>query len=253
MEWQYTPRDSEPYQNQSVFWRVIDEVIQGIRTRKYRPGSRLPTEKEFMDQLQISRGSVREAIKILSALGIVVIRRGEGTFVASADDAVIVDSVVYTMLMENTPPEETLEFRNQIDDMVLRLAAKKVTEEDIRELEDRIAEMRRAYQEGQLELVRKLDVQFHLRIVDFTRNSYIRKMMKGVYEFVAPEFVIKNPSREKYFDLAERSHEDIVRFLRTKDYDELEKSGYYQRSEVWYDYDHLQSEKTPQNSADRMP
>lgn len=248
MEWEYPPQHAQEHQTQSVFWRVIDEIIQGIRARRYKPGSRLPSEKEFMDRLQISRGSVREAIKVLSALGIVVIRRGEGTFVATADDALMVDSVVYTMLMENTPPQETLEFRNQIDDMVLRIAAQKVTQEEIQELEERIEEMHRLHDAGELELVREMDVQFHLRIVDFTRNSYIHKMVKGVYEFIAPEFVIKNPNKEEFFELAERSHQDIVRFLRTGDHSELEQN--YKRSEIWYDYEQLRNAALPAETSD---
>lgn len=64
--------------------RVQREVVQLILDRKLQPGAPLPTEAELMEDLGISRNSVREALKALQALDIVEIRHGYGTYVGRA-------------------------------------------------------------------------------------------------------------------------------------------------------------------------
>lgn len=228
--------ESAKYDNRSVYWRVINEIIDGIRERKYKPGDRLPTELELMKKTELSRGSVREAIKILSALGIVSIRRGEGTFISDADEMPALDSIGYTLLLYTASPEELLEFRYHIDDMVLRIVVGKITEENIQELEAIIEEAERAYAADDIERVKELDTQFHMKILDFTGNHYVKRAVGGSYEFFIPEFIKRNPNSQKFYEEAVKSHREIVEFFRTKDYSILESGHRYRNSEVYYEY-----------------
>ena len=83
------------YNYHSVYWDVIDLIIKDIRLHKYKPGDRLPTELELMEQTGLSRSSVREAIKVLSAMGVVRIQRGSGTFISDASSVVGLESITY--------------------------------------------------------------------------------------------------------------------------------------------------------------
>ena len=62
-----------------------------LLTKRVRPGDRLPAETELTRLLSVSRGSVREAMKILSALGIVEVRRGDGTYISKGGSEVMFD------------------------------------------------------------------------------------------------------------------------------------------------------------------
>lgn len=219
-----------------VYWRVIDEIVDGIKNKKYVSGCQIPTEPELMEQLRVSRGPVREAIKILSALGIVTIRRGEGTFVTEVDDMQTMDSVVYALLMAAVSYEEVLEFRYYIEDMLLRIAGEKASEEEIRELEELVEEAQKSYENNDRKRIQELDMQFHDRIVGLTKNRFIIKMVKGVYEFVNREMISKNPNVDKYYQEARASHLAIIEYLRTKDSRYIDKDVMYERSKICFDY-----------------
>ncbi len=70
--------------NKSVVERIIDEITNAIINGSLKPGDKLPTEMELCESLQVGRNSVREAIKILEAFGVVYIKRSEGTFISSS-------------------------------------------------------------------------------------------------------------------------------------------------------------------------
>lgn len=227
----------------SVYWRVIDKIIKGIKTRKYKPGTQIPTEKELMDEMGISRGSVREAIKALSALGIVTIRRGDGTYISQAEEIPPMDSVVYALLMANASLEDVLDFRFHVENMLLRVAADKVTPEDIRELESIIDQAQVAYEQNDIARVQELDMIFHMQVLEYTRNPFFIRMVSAVYEFAGREIISKNPNIGPYYLMSKESHLDDIKYLKTKDSSYIDKDTKYDRSKIWFEY---YSEKTPE-------
>jgi GntR family transcriptional repressor for pyruvate dehydrogenase complex len=70
--------------------RVAEQVVQAIRsyieTNALRPGDRLPPERVFIEQLGVSRSSVREALRVLSALSLIEVRHGDGMYVAAPSE-----------------------------------------------------------------------------------------------------------------------------------------------------------------------
>ena len=78
--------------------QIQREVMQLILDRKLRAGAPLPTEAELMEDLGVSRNSVREALKALQALDIVEIRHGYGTYVGEASLTPLVDGLTFRTL-----------------------------------------------------------------------------------------------------------------------------------------------------------
>ena len=68
-----------PIDNSSIVDKIIDRIVKAISTGQFKVGEKLPSEFELMEELNVGRNSLREAMKILSALGVVAIRRGDGT------------------------------------------------------------------------------------------------------------------------------------------------------------------------------
>ena len=74
---------------------IIQRITEALISGDLRPGDKIPTEQEFCDQLKIGRNTVREAIKVLIAFGVLEIRRSEGTFVVDHFSPKLMDSVLY--------------------------------------------------------------------------------------------------------------------------------------------------------------
>lgn len=210
--------------NRSVYWQVIDLIVGDIRSHKYKPGDRLPTEQELMEQSGLSRGSVREAIKVLSAIGVVNVCRGTGTFISDAGSVVGLESVAYSLLMERTPKKQILEFRKCIETMLYSIVAEKITEEELQLLDENISASYIAYNDRDIPELVALDQDFHMKIVSFSHNLYLEKLLQGVYEFFTEEFLSKNAYTLDEFTSSMRSHEEIIKYFRTKNPANLSES-----------------------------
>ena len=85
---------------------AVDSVIETIRnlllTKQLKRGDRLPNEIELTKKLSTSRGSIREAMKILSSFGIVEIKRGDGTYISHSTSNRLFDHLVFQMILSDT-------------------------------------------------------------------------------------------------------------------------------------------------------
>lgn len=69
--------------NTKAYENVLDRLKNYIKEEQLRPGDRLPSERVLVDQLQMSRSSIREGLRAIELLGLIETRRGEGTFLRS--------------------------------------------------------------------------------------------------------------------------------------------------------------------------
>ncbi|MBO5555707.1 MAG: FadR family transcriptional regulator [Oscillospiraceae bacterium] len=124
---------------------AVDFVVNTFRTalveRKLKAGDRLPSEGELAEALKVSRGTVREAMKILSSSGLVDVRRGNGTYVRPNDENVSMDSVLFAFLLAQPSRNEQVECRRYIERTIYELAIRNATEEDIAALEANYQEL----------------------------------------------------------------------------------------------------------------
>ncbi len=109
--------------------RIMAAVRDGLVKGDLVPGDRLPSETELIKQFGVGRTSVREAMRGLVALGVIEIRRGDGTFVANGDSLQMLNPVEFSLLLEGQS-KELLEFRRIIDLGCCSLVIQKATEAD---------------------------------------------------------------------------------------------------------------------------
>ena len=110
-----------------IIQRITDALIDGV----LKPGDKIPTELEFSEQLRIGRNSVREAVKVLCAFGVLEIKRSEGTFVVEQFNQNLLNPTVYGIILANKSFDELLEFKLTSLNSILYLAIQKATSEDI--------------------------------------------------------------------------------------------------------------------------
>lgn len=164
--------------NQTVVQKITNQLLQQLIDGKLLPGQRLPTEPEFAEQLGVGRNSLREAMKKLTALGIVTVRRGDGTFINAEPGSSSYEAMMYALITATATTEELLELREKTETDVLELAAAHCTETDILELENISDAYHQALREGNVDLAYELDISFHMRIAEAGRNRLMTRMFK---------------------------------------------------------------------------
>lgn len=115
-----------------IVQRISDALIDG----KLRPGDKIPTEQEFSERLGVGRNAVREAIKVLVSFGVLEIRRSEGTFVVEHYQLSLIDPMFYGLPLTDSSLHDVEEFKLGIYQMLLYLAIRNATDEEIVQLRD---------------------------------------------------------------------------------------------------------------------
>jgi len=155
-------------------------------------------------------------MKILSAMGVVDIRRGDGTYVCTKVKPSIFDSVIYSIMMESSSELEIIELRQTLDESVLSLALRKCSEEDIDRLQEKVHRMRELFSANELTKAAKLDFQFHMDLTDCAQNPFLSRIVRGVYKLFEGS-IEKNIRTEELFAMADQHHQEIVDCLRSRD------------------------------------
>lgn len=211
-----TSAQMQPASNRTVVENVLQQIRNAISVGRFKSGDRLPSEFELMEELGVSRNSLREAMKILSAIGIVEIRRGDGTYICTEIKPSFIDSVAYSILLGNSSAEELIEFRQTLDEDVLALAVRKCTDDDIAQLQEYINQMRIRFKNGEIGAAATLDYQFHLYLAKCTHNRFLERMMLGVYNLFEHS-IEKNIRTEELFASADQHHQEMVNCLLERD------------------------------------
>ena len=150
---------------------VAEQIRQLIIDQRLKKGDKLPTEIELMQQLNVSRGSVREAVKLLVARNVLVIQRGVGTFIA--DSTGIVEDPFGFAYMEDEKrlAWELFALRNHLEPWIAGLAAELATQEDIEQLRQWQAKVEADIRSGENHLAD--DQCFHTCIASCTKNRVL--------------------------------------------------------------------------------
>ena len=125
-----------PVQKKRVFEDISAQIINQIEDGNWKEGEQIKGELELSKLFQVSRGSIREAIKSLQIMGILVAVSGQGTFVAENALQKIKDSRFVDMISDGKYRDEVLECRYMIEPQAAFVAAKICTEQDIAYLQD---------------------------------------------------------------------------------------------------------------------
>ena len=175
-----------PIKKQSVAEQIYEQLRAKIINGELSPGDQLPTEAELCQMYQVSRTSVRQALGKLSSLGLVEAKVGGGTFIKKADGSQVMDKLILHTFLNERSLAEIVEFRHLMEPAVTRLACRKASDEDIRELSHIYQRMEAA--EKRLEEFARLDFLFHMTIAKISRNPYVIKTYEAMDEILLSAF-----------------------------------------------------------------
>ncbi len=210
-------KNNSQIDTKSIVDQVIDRIVDNIISGVYIPGKKLPNEYELMETFGISRNSIREAIKILVAMGILEIRRGDGTYVCNQLSPTIFDNVVYSMISSMSTVQEMLEVRQVLDEATVRMAARKASDTEISEMQNNITDMTEAFNGRNFTLARDLDFDYHMMMIDSCKNTFFSRLVKGVYG-IFNQSIGETVSSENNESKACVYHQQMLDCVKNKDY-----------------------------------
>ena len=201
---------------------IVSLVVNKLLQKELLPGERLPTEQEFADQLGVGRNSVREALKMLSSLGLVEIKKGIGSFVVTSMPESVVNSFALSLVFEDGTNDELYELRYLFEVGLADLVIKKATDQDIERLiaaNERLGEALEKDADNH-DLIQKLNINFHRQMIRIARNRYIEKMGVSVYTLYRSSFEVirRHPNFAEY---EYRYHKKIIELIKGKDFEGL--------------------------------
>ena len=157
---------------------AIDSIREMISSGELRPGDRLPPEQELADQLGVSRGSLREAVRALKQINVLDVRRGDGTYVTSLAPSELLSGLSFAMeLLQSQGVEELIEVRRMLFPAATALAAQRVTPEQLRSMHAVVDELETATDPAE---VARLERQFQALVGDATGNEILSSMLSAI-------------------------------------------------------------------------
>jgi GntR family transcriptional repressor for pyruvate dehydrogenase complex len=154
--------------------RLRDLILQG----EFSAGERLPPERVLARELGVSRSTLREAIRALVVMNVLVSRHGDGTYVSSLEPDLLAEPFELMVSLSDESLFHLFEVRRVLETACAGLAAERISDEELVQF-DRILEHSEAARDDPEELLDR-DVELHTAIVRATRNPLLIRIMSGV-------------------------------------------------------------------------
>lgn len=158
--------DSAIREGESVngYQRVFEVFRERVLNGEWRPGDRLPSERELALELKVGRPLLREVMRSLNMLGVLDIRHGKGAYVAKADFKVLSDFFAFYLAQEKNALDDVMQARIAIECQAVRLACDRATDNDIARIETCFKQLMATLEDP--EQGGRADYRFHLAIVE---------------------------------------------------------------------------------------
>ena len=208
---------SSGYSMRGLQGRVIDAVGLQIIGGLYAPGELLPKEADLSDEYGVSRTSVREAMRVLAAKGLVDIRQKVGTRVRQPELWNLFDSDLLRWHSEAGRGEEVMrdlvEVRQIMEPAAARLAAGRASMDDLRRIDDALQSMTR--NSSNREAYANADVEFHQAVYAASHNVLLRQFGAVVADFMYLTFNVQQDATIDEHDFVQdaESHAAVFRAI----------------------------------------
>ena len=167
----------------------------------------------------VSRGSVREAMKVLSALGVVRIRQGDGTYLVDTPSSTVLSPLVFAVLLDSGTNSELFELRVLLQTDYCELAARKASKGDWARIEQ-AAKALEDYADGpdlDTDTLVQLDLGFHFAVLEATHNPLVIRISRTIEELFFASIRGTYLHKAENIQWAIQSHRSIMQAIRKGD------------------------------------
>lgn len=212
--------DKIPYLGATV--SAIEQIEQVIRNGEFKSGDQLPPERDLAELLGVSRPTVREALQALTLLGIIERRRGSGTYVSDLTQDTLAGTLgwLLSMAVHGKDVVDVLDARATLESALARLAAERVSDEALAELERLLALLKAAKTDKE---TLQIDMAMHALVAEEAANPLLKLMLDSLRRWDASTrtrtIVVPRVRGKVALD-----QEEIMAAFRDRDPDRAEKA-----------------------------
>jgi GntR family transcriptional regulator, transcriptional repressor for pyruvate dehydrogenase complex len=210
------PNVVEPVRRSRVSQQVVAEICRLIRQHVYRAGDRLPPERELAEQLQVSRPTLREALRVLEMSGIVESRHGGGTFIQDMFSVGFVSPLALVLEATGDIVGDLWEARIIFEPAIAARAALRATPDAIAQLEKLVASLDESIHNADPdEITVQNDRDFHIALARASGNQVAVRVLMLINELLMDgrrHFITSHERRMKAYD----AHVLILQAIRER-------------------------------------
>ncbi|MDD5795285.1 MAG: FadR/GntR family transcriptional regulator [Clostridiales bacterium] len=170
-----------PIKSEKVYKIIMKQIKDIVKSGELKRGDKLPSERELALRLNVSRTSVREAIKALETLGLVESKHGGGNYIKNDFEDILLEPLSIAFMLLGSNNSEILELRKVIEPEVASMAAKNITENEIKELENIIEKLSKTTDS---KICASLDKEFHYVIAKASKNHLLSTIVFSVSSLI---------------------------------------------------------------------
>lgn len=175
----------EPIQRANVPQAIAERIIELITKGELRRGDQLPPQRELAKQLGVGVSSVRESLQSLTALGLINMQPGKGTFVSESFDGLAGRHAAVAPLAAAQETRDLLEARLHLDTAVAEMACRRGTAEDLAALRRAYERMSDATERADMTALEEADLAFHLQIAEAAHNAVMTHIIRTVVGLIS--------------------------------------------------------------------
>lgn len=167
-----------------IFQDVVDQIQDAILDGRLAAGDVLPPERELKEMFGTSRGTLREALRVLEQKGLIKIRLGVGggSIVRSVNTDQISESLALLVRSQQVSLEQLAEFRQGVEGIIAAKAAIRATRLDIERLHDILKEAKTCIERKDRDAFLNADKSFHMELAQITGNPIFKTLVHSVHE-----------------------------------------------------------------------
>ena len=199
---------------EKAYARVIEKVKKMILSGELKPGEKLPPEREFAEKLDVSRNSVREAIRIMDMMGIVSSQQGSGNYVTCEFQKSITETMAMMFAMDQVNDKQISQVRYSLEVLAFTLALDRVREEDLAKMEECVEKLDK---NGDSKNNATLDKIIHYTLARASGNQLLIDILEacsGVFDILIEDMrygILKNENRKTELNECHRHLVDALR------------------------------------------
>jgi GntR family transcriptional repressor for pyruvate dehydrogenase complex len=194
--------------------RIAERILALIEEKHLLPGDRLPPERELAEMMGVSRPALREALRALSMMKIVENRQRAGTYITSLEPEQLVEHLEFVFSLDDSTYLVLLEARKVVEPGLAKIAAGKISDQNIQDLESCLERSLRSFNDPQAFL--RTDLELHQIICDIAGNAILSRFMASIVKLGTHSryrTVMIPDVRDKTID----DHQRIVAALKARD------------------------------------
>lgn len=211
-----------PIVRESVAEVVVRRVLDMVKSGVLKAGDALPPERDLAVMLDVSRPSVREAMRGLAVLGVVRTRQGGGAYITDLGPDALLGPIQFYLQLEDMNIRELYDARSLVESDVARRAAVNITDASLARLEELLAQQRDTLSDPLA--FRKLDYAFHEIIWIGSQNAFLKRIGESL-NVLGLEFRKRASERPRVLEQSFLDHRRLLDALLARNPEEAARAA----------------------------